>query len=253
MRAKKSLGQHFLMHRAIAERMVLGANLPEGATVLEVGPGHGVLTRVLLAHAKKVVAVEADRELVEELSLTFRDEIAEGSLELIGEDIRSFDEARLPAGYHVIANIPYYLSGELFRRFLESAHQPSSMTFLVQKEVAERIARSTKESLLSLSVKAYGTPAYLFTVPRGAFTPPPKIDSAVLSVRDISRGKFASRAVEERFFTLIRAGFAHKRKLLSNNLRSIGIETPDRYGSKRAEDLSLADWLALSEPPSTGS
>lgn len=244
---KKSLGQNFLMHARIAERIVLAAELPKDAVVLEVGPGRGMLTKILLAHAKKVIAVETDHELAATLREMFWNEISEGKLELHEGDMRAVALETFPRGYHVVANIPYYITGELIRQFLESKNQPSSMTLLVQKEVAERVARSQKESLLSLSIKAYGTPRYAFTVPRGAFVPAPNVDSAVLTIKGISRENFASSEEEKRFFTLIHAGFAHKRKFLKNNLKEIGEEAlalPDKI---RAEDLSLSDWVALAK------
>ncbi|MEK9184223.1 MAG: rRNA adenine dimethyltransferase family protein, partial [Patescibacteria group bacterium] len=157
MFAKKSLGQNFLMHQQTADRIVHAAELPADATVLEIGPGTGMLTRALLAKGGKVIAVEADHTLVEGLKETFKRELEEGRLELIHADIRSFDSSILPQPYHLVANIPYYITGEIIRTFLSGSHKPSSMTLLVQKEVAERIVRDPKESLLSLSVKAYGT------------------------------------------------------------------------------------------------
>lgn len=247
MRAKKSLGQHFLMHPRIAERIVLAAKVRPTATVLEIGPGRGILTRALLARTGRVVAVEADLGLFEKLQNDFVAEIRDGRLELVHQDIRAFDISKLPTGYIVVANIPYYLTGELFRMFLESPHQPSAMTFLVQKEVADRIARSKKESILSLSVKIYGVPKYEFTVPRGAFAPAPKVDSAVLSIRDISRNHFKNRAEEKRFFELIHAGFAHKRKFVRNNLLEAQLPSGDIPEKARAEDLPLEAWLALSK------
>src|ERR1035437_5355248 len=220
--AKKSLGQNFLMHARIAERIALSAKLPADAVVFEIGPGTGMLTRELLKLSGKVIALEADHGLFEKLQSDFASEIASGRLELISGDIRTFDISSLPKGYALVANIPYYLTGEIFRMFLESKNQPSSMTLLVQKEVAERIARSKKDSILSLSVKAYGTPKYEFTVVRGAFRPAPKVDSAVLTVRDISRKNFASKQEEEKFFALLHAGFAHKRKFVRKNLTETG-------------------------------
>lgn len=236
------------MHARIAERIADAAALPPDAVVLEVGPGRGILTRALLARAKKVIAVETDSELVALLKIEFAQEIEDGRLQLIHADIRRFDLTTLPSGYRVVANIPYYLTGELFRMLLESDAQPNALTLLVQKEVAERIARSKKESIVSLSVKVYGEPAYEFTVKRGAFNPAPKVDSAILSVRNISRKRFASRAQEKRFFDLVHAGFAHKRKFVRSNLREIGVDPtllstiPEKA---RAEDLPLSTWLAL--------
>jgi len=253
MFAKKSLGQNFLMHRQTGERIVLAANLPEDATALEIGPGTGMLTRELLKRAGRVVAVEADGTLVNQLSETFAPEMAEGRLELIHADIRSFDAVSIPGEYHLVANIPYYITGEIIRQFLTSPHQPRSMTLLVQKEVAVRIARAPKESLLSLSVKVYGTPAYCFTVPRGAFMPAPNVDSAVLRIGDITRASFSSSEEEARFFEAIRAGFAHKRKRLAKNLekywpREVITSAFDAAGLSeniRSEDLSLDTWLVL--------
>lgn len=245
IRAKKSLGQNFLMHARIAERIALVAKLAPDSVVFEIGPGTGMLTRELLKRAGKVIAIEADHELFEKLQTDFAREIAENRLELILGDIRAFDISTLPKDYALVANIPYYLTGEIFRMFLASTNQPSTMTLLVQKEVAERIARSKKESILSLSVKAYGAPKLEFTVPRGAFKPAPKVDSAVLTVRDISRKNFADKKAEERFFALIHAGFAHKRKFVRKNLLEAKLPSGDIPEKSRAEDLSLEQWLAI--------
>lgn len=253
-RPRKSLGQNFLMHARIAERIALVARLAPDAVVFEIGPGTGMLTRELLKLAKKVIALEADKELFEKLQTEFASEIAEKRLELIHGDIRAFDIMTLPQSYALVANIPYYLTGEIFRMFLESENQPSAMTLLVQKEVAERVvARQKKpldsargkESILSLSVKAYGEPKLEFVVPRGAFIPAPKVDSAVLTVRDISRKNFASRDEEKLFFALLHAGFAHKRKFARKNLADAGLPTWNIPEKARAEDVPLSIWLAL--------
>ncbi|MFM2330971.1 MAG: dimethyladenosine transferase, rRNA (adenine1518-N6/adenine1519-N6)-dimethyltransferase [Candidatus Parcubacteria bacterium] len=243
-RPKKSLGQNFLMHARIAERIALTAQI-EGEVVFEIGPGTGMLTRELLKLAQRVIAIETDGELFEKLKGDFASEIASGKLELVHGDIRALDFATLPRGYALVANIPYYLTGEIFRMFLSAENQPSSMTLLVQKEVAVRIARAEKESILSLSVKAYGTPKLEFSVPRGAFRPAPKVDSAVLSIRDISRTYFATKGQEELFFTLIHAGFAHKRKFVRKNLAEAGLSTGEIGEKARAEDLPLSTWLTL--------
>lgn len=233
------------MHARIAERIANSAELTPASVVFEIGPGTGMLTRELLKQAGKVVALEADHELFQELQTTFASEISEGRLELLSGDIRTFVIEELPKGYVLVANIPYYLTGEIFRMFLTAKNQPSSMTLLVQKEVAERIARSKKESILSLSVKAFGVPKYEFTVPLGAFRPAPKVDSAVLTIRNISRKNFASQAEEERFFTFLHAGFAHKRKFVRKNLTEVGLNAGNIPEKARAEDLPLASWLVL--------
>jgi len=252
--AKKSLGQNFLMHAQTAERIVDAAELPENALVLEIGPGTGMLTRALLAKAGKVLAIEADDTLAPELLETFATEVAEGKLVVEHADIRTFDSTTIPGPYHVVANIPYYITGELIRQFLTAPHKPESMTFLVQKEVAERIARNKdKESLLSLSVTAYGAPEYCFTVPRGAFRPAPSVDSAVLAVRNIRNDAFPDSEAENRFFSILRAGFAHKRKRLAKNLEVLAaseviIEAMKRVGldpNTRPEDVPIETWKQL--------
>ncbi len=254
--AKKSLGQNFLMHAQTGERIVGAALLPDGAHVLEVGPGTGMLTKALLAGGHPVTAVEADDALAPELETTFAEAIAEGQLRIVHDDIRVFDTSTLPKSYHVVANIPYYLTGELIRQFLTSAHKPESMTLLVQKEVAERITRNAgKESLLSLSVKVYGTPVYNFTVPRGAFKPAPNVDSAVISIRHIGKDTFPSAASEEWYFDVLHAGFAHKRKKLAKNLEEIGPKNAigDAFTALsldpniRPEDVPATAWRTLAE------
>lgn len=260
--AKKSLGQNFLMHARIAERIALSAKLAPDAVVFEIGPGTGMLTRELLELTKRVIALEADGELFEKLQETFATEIAEERLVLFYGDLRDMYHVSrysvkegtsenlwdyLADSYMLVANIPYYLTGEIFRMFLTAENQPRTMTLLVQKEVAERIARSKKESILSLSVKAYGTPKYEFTVPRGAFNPAPNVDSAVLTIRDISRKNFPTREAEEQFFALLHAGFAHKRKFVRKNLLEVGLPSGDIPEKARAEDLPLSVWLSLCE------
>lgn len=245
MQAKKSLGQNFLMHARIAERIALVAKLSADSVVFEIGPGTGMLTRELLKLAGKVIALEADFALYEKLQSEFKNEIDSTKLELVHGDIRTFDIATLPKGYALVANIPYYLTGEIFRMFLTTKNHPSVLTLLVQKEVAARIARSKKESILSLSVKAFGTPKLEFKVPRGAFNPAPNVDSAVLTIRDISRKNFKTTKEEEQFFKLIHTGFAHKRKFVRKNLIEAGLPAGDIPEKARAEELSLNDWLTL--------
>ncbi len=251
IRAKKSLGQNFLMHARTAERIADGAHI-ENQTVLEIGPGTGMLTKPLLARATHVVAIETDKALAEKLTETFASDISEKKLTLIVGDVRTFDTASITRPYALVANIPYYITGEIIRTFLTTKNKPTSITILVQKEVAERIARSKKESLLSIAVKTYGVPAYLFTVPRGAFVPAPSVDSAVLTITGIHM-PFKNEQEETRFFEILRAGFAHKRKLLAGNLTAVAKKetiskayTASNIPPKaRAEDLSLSVWQNL--------
>src|SRR3989344_3457719 len=156
------LGQHFLTGLWAAHTLAEAVNVRPGETILEIGPGKGALTRELIATGARVVAVEKDPALVLGLRETFKRELASQQFELIERDVRDFapQSSKLEAGSYVIAaNIPYYITGEIIRQFLETDVQPRSMALLIQKEVADRIiARDGKESILSLSVKAYGKP-----------------------------------------------------------------------------------------------
>ena len=247
------LGQHFLNARWAATLVAQSASVGPGVTVLEIGPGTGNLTTELLALGGKVVAVEKDSTLIELLHLRFREELADGSLTIVENDIRNVSSESLGlTNYVLAANIPYYITGDIIRTFLEAKAQPKHMALLVQKEVAERIARSKKESILSLSVKAYGTPKYVKTVSRSCFSPAPNVDSAILAIGNISRD-FCSEISEEQFFKVVRAGFASKRKMLAGNLKKIASPTQIEQAFQkcgltpkiRAEDVSLKEWGCL--------
>ena len=251
MLRKKSLGQHFLSSTHYLSLIADTAKIKEGEQILEIGPGEGTLTRELLSRGARVVAIEKDRRLIPLLQETFQQEIAEKKLSLKEGDVLE-EEILLKGSYKLVANIPYYITGAILEKFLSAPLQPTNMVLLVQKEVAERIAREKKESILSLSVKAYGTPHYIKTVPAGAFSPPPQVDSAVLAIENISRNNFLSVAHEEKFFALIHAGFAQKRKLLKRNLESVLGKNSGtllmRAGipeNARAEDVPLEQWLTL--------
>lgn len=249
MYKKKSLGQHFLRSANYLRAVADAADVKKGDVVLEVGPGEGTLTREMLVRGARVVAVEKDDRLIPILRETFAPELKTKQLRLVHGDIlaQDFKKLGLRAGkYKVVANIPYYISGALMRFLLESKEQPSDMSLLVQKEVAERIARTKKESLLSLSMKVYGDAKFVLKVPRGAFVPPPKVDSAILALRNISRARFANKKHEERFFVLVHAGFAHKRKTLGKALTPLVGGRAEAIAKMRAEDIPLSVWLSLS-------
>lgn len=247
---KKNLGQHFLKSKKALSTIVRAAHLSAKDTVLEIGPGKGVLTAELLKNAGKVIAIEKDIALTEYLKERFAEEIASGKLELIHDDIRNFEPTtyNLPtSNYKLVANIPYYITGQILRQFLTVKHKPECMVLLVQKEIAERIiARDGKESLLSISVRAFGTPTYVEKVPARYFSPPPDVDSAILSIANIS-SPFASPRAEQHFFNIARKGFAHKRKLLKSNIgcSAAVLKQCNIKESARAEEISIDQWICL--------
>jgi len=251
------LGQHFLTAHWAAVALAHAARITD-EPVIEVGPGKGALTGELLKLSRRVIAIEKDSALIEKLQEKFPEEIQDGALKIIDGDIRNFipETVGLKTGTYVVAaNIPYYITGEIIRQFLSSAAPPRTMALLIQKEVAQRIvARDGKESILSLSVKAYGTPRIVEKVSRKCFSPAPSVDSAILAIDDISK-KFFTDISEESFFKVVHAGFASKRKFLANNLAVVfdkekvhTVFTQININEKaRAEDVPLEKWGELSK------
>lgn len=258
MFAKKSLGQNFLKSKAALRAMIEAAKIDNAdktkTTILEIGPGKGALTEALLEQNTQVVAIEKDDRLIDLLQEKFKEAIATKRLRLLNDDALLFDPSTLISPqnttYKIVANIPYYITGQFFKHYLTNTNQPESIVVMVQKEVAHRIvARDNKESLLSLSIKCYGTPQVVMKVQKKYFSPAPKVDSAIVAVEKISRNFFDS-ITEEQFFNLIKAGFVHKRKVLISNLETIidrekiqSAFTELNISEKtRAEDLTLIDW-----------
>lgn len=264
-RAKKSLGQNFLTFSPILEKIVEAGEITKNNVILEIGPGKGDLTSKILARGARIIAVEKDENLFQHLQKKFAKEIALGSLILIRGDILHFDISKQlkklstrpknSKNYKIIANIPYYITGAILKKFLTEKSQPQSMVLLVQKEVADRIVGRDKESILSISVKAYGTPKIVGGVPAKYFSPKPKVDSAIIKISDISRNMFVENsASEENFWKIVHAGFKHKRKKLEKNLKSAALSKEFmkklsvlRLGNKRAEDLPISEWILLSQ------
>lgn len=260
MKPKKSLGQHFLTDKRHLLKIRDAIDPVADDLLIEIGPGRGALTRELVFFPAKLIAIEKDPDMIEILRETFPKEIESGKLEILEQDILTFDPSVLSFyknhDYKVVGNIPYYITGAIIRHFLEVDHQPSDMVLLIQREVAERIlARDGKESILSLSVKLYGTPSIEGRVPPGAFNPPPKVDSAILAIKDINHARLGSRDREQLFFEIVRAAFQHKRKTAHKNLAGYwNREDVDAAWTAlaldpkvRAEDLPLPVWLSLTE------
>jgi 16S rRNA (adenine1518-N6/adenine1519-N6)-dimethyltransferase len=254
MKPKKKLGQHWLHDQASLSAMADLAQVGAKDFVLEVGPGLGTLTEVLLQRGANVVAVEYDQELYELIKKELKN--AE-QLEVVHQDILRFDLAQLPPGYKVVANIPYYLTSKLVRVLSESDNPPQSVTLLIQKEVAERLAAGPGEmSLLSVTAQMYFESRLGPVVPAGLFTPPPKVDSQIIHLNRRQQPLFGS-ADSKSLFRLVKAGFSNRRKTLLNSL-SGGLQLPkeetkallekaDINPQNRAQDLSLEDWLRLNK------
>jgi 16S rRNA (adenine1518-N6/adenine1519-N6)-dimethyltransferase len=248
---RKSLGQHWLDDAASLQAICSAARPGKGDTVLEVGPGPGALTRLLTEKAGRVVAVELDEKLAVELPAR----AGADNLEVISEDILKLDLGRLPGGYKVVANIPYYLTGKLLRRLSETSNPPSSAVLLLQKEVAERVAAKPGDmSILSVTISFYWDIRLGRTVPAELFTPPPKVDSRILMLKRRKQPLFTDVEPRE-FFRLVKTGFAQPRKTLLNNLvaglhissheaRAI-YERASIDPQRRAQTLSMDEWHNL--------
>lgn len=249
--ANKSLGQHWLTDAASLEAMCAAADVRPDDTVVEIGPGTGTLTRLLVGRAARVVAVEFDNTLADELP----GRVPASNLEVVRQDILHFDFTAVPAGYKVVANIPYYLTSNLIRVLSESTSPPACAVLLVQKEVAERVAAKPGDmSLLSVTAQFYWHVSLGQEVPARLFTPPPKVDSQIL-VLQRRAGPLFRDVDSAAFFRLVKAGFAQRRKTLLNSLgaglhldRSTAMALLGAANvppSTRAQALSLTQWHDL--------
>ena len=258
VRAKKALGQHFLVDLSVARRIVDALAAPGSAVpdpdgagrtdVLEIGPGTGVLTRYLLERPElNLKMVELDGESVAYLMTHF-----EGMAGRVYQaDYLRLDIHRLfPGSYRVIGNFPYNISSQIFFKILDDRDLVPEVVCMVQKEVAERIAEgpgSKTYGILSVLLQAWYDIEYLFTVEPGAFAPPPKVRSAVIRLRRNSRTELA---VPEDFFRkVVKTAFGQRRKTLRNTLRPLlpeDYDLADPVLQKRAEQLSVDDFISLS-------
>ncbi len=252
--ARKKLGQHFLIDEAVLKRIVTAAALTPGDTIIEVGPGLGILTGELAARAGRVFAVELDDRMAEALKekMTAYDNVT-----VVNKNILEVNPASLvgDAAYRVVANLPYYITAPVLRHFLEAERKPQQILVMVQKEVAETIAaKPGKRRLLSVSVQYYGRPEIIDFVPARSFYPIPAVDSALLKI-DIPPQPPVKVDDEAGFFRLVRAGFSASRKQLANSLaHGLGIPKTDALTlleqagidpQRRAETLTIAEWARL--------
>ena len=248
---KKSLGQHWLKDRQVLADIAEAADISSLDTVLEIGPGLGTLTSELLRRAEKVIAVELDGELADKLPGQFPGK----TLQVINEDILTFDLSVLPKDYIVVANVPYYITSKIIQKLLTSDNKPKTTVLLIQKEVAERLAAEPGDmSILSISAQIYGEVELDQLVPAHYFTPPPKVDSQVVIVHTRPT-PLINPEDEKRFFKVVKAGFSSKRKKLRSSISAgLGISKPEaeeilkRAGispDDRAEALAINQWIDL--------
>lgn len=265
MKPKKALGQHFLTSQKALSDIVDAGDIHAADLVLEIGPGKGALTQKLVYLADKVIAIEKDVELIPLLQEKFQEAIQKERLDILQRDILKFDPEILrfyEKPYKLIANIPYYITGAIIEQFLSASYQPSDMVLLIQKEVADRIVARDgkpfgkaqgKQSVLSIAVSVYGKPKIISKVPAGAFNPPPKVDSAVILIKDISR-EFFKDLDEKLFFNVLKACFGKKRKQLLGSLKDIVgdrikaaqiLQQANVPENARPETLSKEDWKRI--------
>ena len=250
-RSPKSLGQHFLADRRVLARILEAAGVSTEDTVVEVGPGRGILTRQLVERARRVIAVEIDPALAAALAPKLGNP---PNLTVLEADARTADI--IPnRPYKLVANLPYYAANPIVRRFLEAERQPLRMVVMVQKEVAQTMtAPPGRMTLLSVAVRFYGSPRMVCSVPPRAFRPAPKVHSAVVSI-DVNPEARKRVDDESRFFQLVRAGFAAPRKQLRNSLaQGLAVSGSDASNlltwtdidpRRRPGTLTVEEWISL--------
>ena len=250
---KKHLGQNFLKDELLISRIIEIANITKDDKVIEIGPGKGALTFRLAEKALKVLALEIDHELCEYL-----DEKAHSypNLTVLEEDVLKFKFETIESKFKVVANIPYYISTPIIFKLMESRNKITEMTIMLQKELAKRIVASPNckdWGILSIAVQFYATPKIELEIPREAFYPSPKVDSAIVKI--IPRKNPALRVSNENlFWAIIKSAFSHRRKTLLNSLAMAGFKKDTLESilgnagidlSVRPENLTIEDWWKI--------
>ncbi len=261
LKARKGLGQHFLVDDEVLEAILASADLTPDDTVIEVGPGLGIMTAKLAERAGWVIAIELDNKLADILRKTLPyDNVVILNEDVLGTDPRALLQGRAPdfpvalSPYKVVANLPYYITSPVLRHFLEASVKPEVMVVMVQEEVAEVIvAAPGKRSVLSIAVQFYGRPGIVARVPAASFYPKPEVDSAVVKINVYPRPPLD--VDKEGFFRLVRAGFTAARKQVVNSLAQglklpkdevlVLLEKANIDPRRRAETFTLEEWAAL--------
>ncbi len=259
LRPRHNLSQNFLADVDVLEGILREADPAPGRGVLEIGPGLGFLTGGLLAAGAQVTAVELDRGLVAVLRETFSGELEAGALRIVEGDALDQDLVRLvPEPYDVVANIPYHITSPILHRLLGSAPRPGRLVLMVQREVAERVAAPPGEmSYLSVFCQYHARARVAFGVPRTAFEPAPKVDSAILVLEPFAADDRLDPEAEDGLWRVVQAGFRERRKMLHNVLTrqlpipaeqvDAALEATGIDRNRRPQTLAVGEWLALVE------
>lgn len=255
MRLKKRLGQYILTDQNAVQQIIEVLEVKPEDTVLEIGPGTGVLTNQLVQKTGFVLAIEKDYRMVESLRAKFK--VQSKKLKVIHEDILGFDENTIEGPYKLVGNLPYNITSPILRKFLESSHLPTVMVVMMQKEVAQRVTAPPGDSnrgILTLMVEYFSNAEILFEVPRTAFIPHPNVDSAVVKLVPKPLLLTTNYLL---LFRVIKAGFSTKRRQIHNSLAGglalssqeihVMLKTAGIDATKRAEDLTLEQWQNLSQ------
>ena len=255
----KSLGQHWLKDDKILGKIVDYADIGKQDIVVEIGPGLGTLTKHLLSSNAKVKAVEFDKTLAKDLYVNSKKLFGEKAqnLEIINQDILKFRFDKVPKDFKIVANIPYYLTSNLIRIITELENRPDVVVLLIQKEVAERIcAKPGQASLLSVWAQTYFSCSLGMVVKAEQFTPPPKVDSQVVTLDRLKKPRIRDED-KKAYSTVLRAGFSNRRKTLHNSLANgLGLEKDQSAKLlersyidllARPQELAIKDWIRLAE------
>ncbi len=247
---KRPFGQHFLFDPNILKKIIAVSGVTKADTVVEIGPGLGTLTKFLSIFAGSVTAIELDKKLIGKLEDVFENDL---NVQIIQGDAMKFPYEMIEGSFRVVANIPYNITTPLIFKLLEFRDRMSSMTLLMQKEVARRITAppgSKEYGVLSISTQLYTKPSMKFKVSRKAFLPPPKVDSAVVHFEVSPTPRFDVK--DEAFFlSVVKTAFSQRRKMIANSLKEFdGItDALDKAGidpKVRPEKLSAEDFARLS-------
>lgn len=258
LRPKKSMGQYFLISKSFLQKIIQAAGINKQKMVIEIGPGLGTITRKLAQNFKQVIAFEKDKGFAPILKETLQgfNNINVLYTDILNANLSSHLTPKTP--YKVVSNLPFYASKPIIQKFLEHSHQPKEMVLLLQKEVAETIcARPPKMSLLSAAVQFYAEPEYITTVPRSAFWPQPRVKTAIIKIKPDNVQWAENPENRKRFFRVVRAGFAHPRKQIANNM-ALGLEMKKNEAEAmlilagidphcRAQTLSVSEWIQLTQ------